>query len=164
MPADALLTFLRERRSHQALVADGQGSVVGLITLEDVVAELLGGVSDEFKTTQLRTIRLSGGRLRIPGAMRVEQGAPLVAAGWRGRGGGKGGGEGGRKARQSPRAGRAGRCGWRRCRDRSGRSGRGPLDHRRPPADAAGRGRAMTAFVIITTLILLNGVFVAAEF
>jgi CBS domain containing-hemolysin-like protein len=49
MPADRLLAFLRERRTHQGLVVDGNGRVTGLITLEDVVAELLGGVADEFK-------------------------------------------------------------------------------------------------------------------
>jgi CBS domain containing-hemolysin-like protein len=49
MPADRLLAFLREKRSHQALVVDSNGAVIGLITLEDVVAELLGGVADEFK-------------------------------------------------------------------------------------------------------------------
>ena len=49
MPADRLLAFLRERRTHQALVIDASGRVIGLITLEDVVAELLGGVADEFK-------------------------------------------------------------------------------------------------------------------
>jgi putative hemolysin len=49
MPADRLLAFLRERRTHQALVVDGHGKVIGLITLEDVVGELLGGVADEFK-------------------------------------------------------------------------------------------------------------------
>ena len=49
MPADRLLAFLRERRSHQALVEDDDGRISGLITLEDVVGELLGGVSDEFK-------------------------------------------------------------------------------------------------------------------
>jgi CBS domain containing-hemolysin-like protein len=57
MPADRLLTFLRERRSHQALVLDENGRVAGLITLEDVLAELLGGVADEFKTVRARTIR-----------------------------------------------------------------------------------------------------------
>jgi putative hemolysin len=46
MPADRLLAFLRERRSHQAIVEDDRGLVTGLITLEDVVAELLGGVPD----------------------------------------------------------------------------------------------------------------------
>jgi magnesium and cobalt exporter, CNNM family len=85
MPADRLLTFLRERRSHQALVVDVSGSVVGLITLEDVVGELLGGVADEFKSVQARPIRLSDGRLRLPGSMRLDQAAPLVGSEWRGR-------------------------------------------------------------------------------
>jgi putative hemolysin len=84
MPADRLLAFLRERRNHQALVVDDQGTVVGLITLEDVVGELLGGVADEFKSAQARPIRLSDGRLRLPGSMRVDQAAPLVGASWRG--------------------------------------------------------------------------------
>ena len=57
MPADRLLAFLRERRSHQALVLDSNGVVLGLITLEDVVAELLGGVADEFKTARRRPAR-----------------------------------------------------------------------------------------------------------
>jgi CBS domain containing-hemolysin-like protein len=82
MPADQLLSFLRERRSHQALVVDAQGVVVGLITLEDVVAELLGGVADEFKTAHVRAIRLSDGRLRIPGMMRLDQVSSLVGGSW----------------------------------------------------------------------------------
>ena len=49
MPADRLLAFLREQRTHQAFVASSLGEVEGLITLEDVVGELLGGVADEFK-------------------------------------------------------------------------------------------------------------------
>ncbi|MBA2557144.1 MAG: CBS domain-containing protein [Chloroflexi bacterium] len=57
MPADQLLTFLQERRTHQALVVDPEGHVAGLITLEDVVAELLGDVADEFKAARLRPSR-----------------------------------------------------------------------------------------------------------
>jgi CBS domain containing-hemolysin-like protein len=57
IPADRLLTFLRERRSHQALVVDENGHVIGLITLEDVLGELLGGVADEFKTVKARALR-----------------------------------------------------------------------------------------------------------
>ena len=64
MPADRLLTFLRERRSHQALVVDQQGQVVGLITLEDVVAELLGGVADEFKGAKPRAMKPREERVR----------------------------------------------------------------------------------------------------
>ena len=57
MPADKLLAVLRERRSHQALVVDEQGAVAGLITLEDVLGELLGGVADEFKAVRPRAAR-----------------------------------------------------------------------------------------------------------
>jgi magnesium and cobalt exporter, CNNM family len=57
MSADRLLAFLRERRTHQALVIGEDGKVAGLITLEDVVAELLGGVADEFKLARLRPPR-----------------------------------------------------------------------------------------------------------
>lgn len=55
MPADRLLAYLRERRSHQALVATNDGQIEGLVTLEDVVGELLGGVADEFKGVRRRT-------------------------------------------------------------------------------------------------------------
>lgn len=54
MPADRLLAYLRERRSHQALVASPEGPIEGLVTLEDVVGELLGGVADEFKGVRRR--------------------------------------------------------------------------------------------------------------
>ena len=49
MPVDRLLALLREKRSHQALVTGERGAIVGLITLEDVLTELLGGVGDELK-------------------------------------------------------------------------------------------------------------------
>ena len=83
MPADRLLAFLRERRSHHGLVEDDNGRISGLITLEDVVAELLGGVSDEFKVAAQRAILLPDGRVRLPGAMRLDQAAPVVGV-WRG--------------------------------------------------------------------------------
>ena len=84
MPADRLLAFLRERRNHQALVVDAAGAVVGLITLEDVLGELLGGVADEFKAPPARPIRLSDGRLRLPGQMRLDQAAALIGGAWSG--------------------------------------------------------------------------------
>jgi len=82
MPADRLLAFLRERRSHQAIVVDDAGRVAGLITVEDVLAELLGGISDEFKMPQLRPVLLTDGRLRLPGGMRVEQAAQVLGTQW----------------------------------------------------------------------------------
>lgn len=54
MPADRLLAYLREQRSHQAFVTSAAGEAEGLVTLEDVVADLLGEVADEFKGTRRR--------------------------------------------------------------------------------------------------------------
>lgn len=54
LPADRLLAFLREQRTHQAFVAPASGRIEGLVTLEDVVGELLGDIADEFKGARRR--------------------------------------------------------------------------------------------------------------
>ena len=81
MPADRLLGFLRERRSHQALVVDAAGAVAGLITLEDVLGELLGSVPDEFKTSRLLPLRSGDGRVRLPGDLPLERARVWVEGG-----------------------------------------------------------------------------------
>ena len=82
MPADRLLAFLRERRSHQAIVADAPGRVAGLITLEDVLGELLGNVADEFKGQRLLPLRLTDGRVRLPGAFPMDRSRVWVDGAW----------------------------------------------------------------------------------
>jgi CBS domain containing-hemolysin-like protein len=82
MAADRLLAFLRERRGHQALVLDGAGRVAGLITLEDVIGELLGNVPDEFKAQRLLPLRLADGRVRLPGALPLERARVWVEGAW----------------------------------------------------------------------------------
>jgi CBS domain containing-hemolysin-like protein len=81
MPADRLLAFLRDKRSHQAIVVDGD-RVAGLITLEDVLGELLGNVPDEFKVPRLLALRLSDGRVRLPGALPLERARVWVEGAW----------------------------------------------------------------------------------
>jgi CBS domain containing-hemolysin-like protein len=82
IPADRLLGFLRERRSHQALVVDADGTVAGMITLEDVLGELLGAVPDEFKTSRLLPLRLTDGRVRLPGDLPLDQARVWVEGAW----------------------------------------------------------------------------------
>lgn len=82
MSADRLLAFLRERRSHQALVVDADSQVVGMITLEDVLGELLGSVPDEFKSPRLLPLRLSNGRVRLPGDLPLERARLWIEGAW----------------------------------------------------------------------------------
>jgi putative hemolysin len=47
-PIDALLQELRARRTHVAVVVDEYGGMAGLVTLEDLLEELVGEIADEF--------------------------------------------------------------------------------------------------------------------
>jgi len=80
--ADRVLRELRVRHSHQALVVDEFGGTAGLLTLEDVLSELLGDVGDEFKSGDPVAEALPDGRIRIPGAMAVDAAAALLGTQW----------------------------------------------------------------------------------
>ena len=80
--ADKVLRVLRERRSHQALVVDEFGGTAGLLTLEDVLSELLGNVGDEFKAGDPAAEALPDGRTRVPGGMAVDDAATLLKTVW----------------------------------------------------------------------------------
>src|SRR5829696_6357226 len=57
MLIDELLERLRKLREHFALVADEHGTVVGLITLEDVLEEIVGEIEDEFDPEEREPLR-----------------------------------------------------------------------------------------------------------
>ncbi len=80
--ADRALRELRARRSHQALVVDESGGTAGLLTLEDVLSELLGDVGDEFQAGDPVAETLPDGRVRVPGAMAVDDAAALLGTHW----------------------------------------------------------------------------------
>ena len=80
--ADRVLRHLRERRSHQALVVDEFGGTAGLLTLEDVLSELVGDVGDEFKPADPVPETLPDGRVRLPGGMAVDDAATRLRTIW----------------------------------------------------------------------------------
>jgi putative hemolysin len=78
-----VLRTLREQRAHQALVLDEYGGLAGLIALQDVVAELLGEVRDEFQPLVREAQMLADGRLRLSGQMSLSDVPSWLAARWR---------------------------------------------------------------------------------
>jgi CBS domain containing-hemolysin-like protein len=74
LKTDRVLAQLRERRARLALVVDEFGGIEGLISLEDVIREFVGALSDEFKSgAQLLPKQLSDNQWRLPGRLPLEE-------------------------------------------------------------------------------------------
>ncbi|QDY69004.1 HlyC/CorC family transporter [Qingshengfaniella alkalisoli] len=68
---DQMRQFLR-RRTHFALVVDEYGDLQGLITLEDILEEIVGEITDEFDTGEEDGIeRAADGHFLVDGAMTI---------------------------------------------------------------------------------------------
>jgi len=82
--AEHLLTILKKRKAHQAMVIDEFGTVNGIVTLEDVLSEMMGTVGDEFKKGDTTPERLADGRVRLHGHLRLDEAEPWVGVLWQG--------------------------------------------------------------------------------
>lgn len=67
-----LLLEMRTRRQHISLVVDEHGTVLGLVTLEDVIEELIGDFDDESDRRVNGCEVLPDGRFRVAGTMRAD--------------------------------------------------------------------------------------------
>jgi CBS domain containing-hemolysin-like protein len=65
---DEVLREMRSERRHIALVFDEHGTVIGLLTLEDIIEEIIGEIEDEFDVAGEEQIVTADGHLRIDGA------------------------------------------------------------------------------------------------
>lgn len=83
MRAERLVTELRRQRSEQAVVVDEHGSVAGLVTLEDLLLEVLGD-TDSAPGGEDAPERLPDGRLRMSGRMRVDEAHEWLGVLWEG--------------------------------------------------------------------------------
>jgi len=65
----ALLKELQKRRSHMAVVIDEHGSVTGLVTMEDLLEEIVGEIQDEYDWEERSVERLRDGSLVVEGTV-----------------------------------------------------------------------------------------------
>jgi len=70
---DVLFQEMQSRKQHMAIVVDEYGGTSGLITLEDLLEEIVGNIYDEFDPKEEPEItRLSDGRWRISGSAELD--------------------------------------------------------------------------------------------
>lgn len=69
----ALLLDMRRERRHVALVIEEHGGTAGVITMEDLLEELVGEIRDEYDVSELGIERLGEQRFLVPGSLRIDE-------------------------------------------------------------------------------------------
>ncbi len=64
-PVDALLSEMQANRQHIAVVVDEYGGTAGLVTIEDLLEEIVGEITDEYDPEQVDVVRLDDGSARV---------------------------------------------------------------------------------------------------
>ena len=68
----ALLAEFRRTNQHMSVVVDEYGSTVGVVTLEDLLEEIVGEIEDEFDLPDTRVERIDEDRIRIDGTFSID--------------------------------------------------------------------------------------------
>ncbi|WP_187684443.1 hemolysin family protein [Nocardia wallacei] len=72
-PLDALLDEMQRRRIHMALLVDEYGGIAGLVTIEDVLEEIVGEIADEYDTDEIAPVEdLGHGKYRVSARLSVD--------------------------------------------------------------------------------------------
>jgi CBS domain containing-hemolysin-like protein len=64
-PIDALLREMQAERKHVAVVVDEYGGTAGLVTIEDVLEEIVGEITDEYDVARVDVEHLPNGHARV---------------------------------------------------------------------------------------------------
>jgi CBS domain containing-hemolysin-like protein len=78
-PVNRLMREMQREKYHLAVVADEHGSIVGIISLEDCLEELVGEIIDEFDDDEVGVVRLPNGNYRVDGKIPIDDVNDLLA-------------------------------------------------------------------------------------
>ncbi|WP_137723694.1 hemolysin family protein [Prescottella subtropica] len=72
-PLDSLLAEMQQQRNHMAILVDEYGGIAGLVTIEDVIEEIVGEIADEYDTDETPPVEdLGDGSYRVSARLPVE--------------------------------------------------------------------------------------------
>jgi putative hemolysin len=67
-----LLRQMQTEKFHMAIVIDEHGGTAGLVTMEDLLEEIVGEITDEYDVDEAQVEQLPGGALRVPGRTPID--------------------------------------------------------------------------------------------
>ena len=72
LDGDALLEQIMRTGLQTAMVADEYGGIAGMITVEDLIEEIVGDIQDEHDAVNLEVVKITGGH-RVSGLLRIDE-------------------------------------------------------------------------------------------
>jgi CBS domain containing-hemolysin-like protein len=79
-PLDALLREMQRDQIHIAVVVDEYGGTAGIVTIEDVIEEIVGEIADEYDNETAPVEQLANGAVRVSARLPVDELGELFGA------------------------------------------------------------------------------------
>ncbi|MHA7964065.1 hemolysin family protein [Paenibacillus sp. CAU 1782] len=73
IPISSLMGLMQKKRSQIAILIDEYGGTSGLVTLEDIMEEIVGDIQDEFDSGLPDIVKMENGQYSISGLMLIEE-------------------------------------------------------------------------------------------
>jgi len=72
-PVDDLLSEMQAARNHLVIVVDEYGGTAGLVTIEDILEEIVGEITDEYDEENTDITKLADGRYRVSSRLPLDE-------------------------------------------------------------------------------------------